>query len=650
MTMDKRVVSDVEEAEGAGRLAVQEVRQEGASEEDLRLLARWNATQHSYPRELSLAQLIGREAAARPEALALSGEGRVLTYGELNRRANQVAQRLREVGVGIGALVGICLPRSLDLVVGLLGIWRAGGAYLPLDPVYPAARKRFMLEDARISVLLTYEYLLADLPAEGCTVICLDRDARDLQRQAESEPEGTSSLDARAYVIYTSGSTGQPKGVEVSQANLLNLIYWHRRAYGVSAADRATQVTSPAFDATGWELWPYLSCGASVHFPDEETRVAPSRLRDWLLDQRITISFLPTALAESMLTLDWPQSAALRYLLTGADTLKHYPPASLPFAFVNNYGPTETTVVATFGIVPPDGPSAQLPSIGRPIDNTQIYLLDAQMRQVPPGIAGELYIGGEGVALGYLNRPELTRERFVPDPLSPLPGARLYKTGDMARYLADGQIAFLGRADYQIKIRGYRIEPDEITAVLNSHPAIQNSVIVAREKGGDEKELVAYIVADPTQEVTLSELQTHLGSRLPAYMVPASFVLLDVLPATANGKVDRAALPVPSEENMLKDQERVLPATPLEERLEELVAARLELAHVSVEDNFFMLGGHSLLGTQIATHVSTTFGINLPLRSLFEAPTVRLLAARIEELLMEKIASMSEEEAQKMLS
>lgn len=486
-------------------------------EERIRL-DEWNNTTQTFNLGRFVPELISQQAAAFPDALALVGDGRTLTYRQLNEQANQVAHALREAGVQSDDLVGICLPRSLQLVVGLLGILKVGGAYVPLDPAYPSERKRFMLEDADVAVLLTAEAQLAELPTSGRTVICFDRDGVILQHQLNTSLTTEKVRpDQRAYVIYTSGSTGQPKGVQISHANLLNLIYWHQRVYQVTAQDRATQVTSPAFDATGWELWPYLAVGASVHFPDEETRVSPTQLRSWLLQQGITISFLPTALAESVLSLDWPTNAPLRYLLTGADTLSRYPTPALPFTFVNNYGPTECTVVATYGVIPPVDDPMRLPSIGRPIDNAQIYLLDEEMRLVPPGQPGELYIGGAGVALGYLNRPELTRERFIPDPFSQATGARLYKTGDLAYYLPDGQIAFVGRADFQIKIRGYRIEPNEIVVALNNHPAVQTSVVVARDTTRGEKQLVAYLVLQPEAVLTVSELQETISKSSRLY-------------------------------------------------------------------------------------------------------------------------------------
>ncbi len=396
-----------------------------------------------------------------------------------------------------------------------------------------------------------------------------------------------------------------------------------------------------------------MSIGASVYLPDEDTRVSPALLRDWLLEQGITISFVPTALAERMMTLEWPSRASLRMLLTGADKLRHYPPANLPFTWINNYGPTEATVVATSGEVLPTDSPTEVPSIGRPIANTQIYLLDENLKQVPIGEPGEMYIGGAGVARGYLNRPELNAERFILDPFSSEPEARLYKTGDLARFLPDGQIAFLGRTDYQIKLRGYRIEPEEIMAVLNSHPAIETSVVVAREDDANpgEKRLVAYIVLAPGAEIELDALRTMLAEHLPDYMIPAAFVRLDTLPITPNGKVDRKALPAPDTTNTLQDEKTAaLPSTLMEARVAEIVASLLGLEQVGIDDNFFMLGGHSLLGTQVIARVTSTFEVELTLRSLFEAPTVRQLSAVIESRILARLESMSDEEALQLLS
>jgi len=612
-------------------------------------LADWNATRQDYPRDACVPQLVAAQAAATPDAVAILMGDQALSYRELNQRANQLAHYLQALGVQPNVLVGLCVERSLDMVVGLLGILKAGGAYVPLDPTYPLERLTFMLGDAQAPVLVTQQSLASRLPTRQTRVVYLDGDAAALVQQSTAEPLCTVTANDLAYVIYTSGSTGRPKGVQITHDSLLNLVFWHQRAFAVTPSDRATQLTSPAFDATGWELWPYLTSGASVYLLDEDTRLTPALLRDWLVSHAITITFLPTALAESVLALQWPLTASLRFLLTGADTLHHYPSPTLPFSLINNYGPTEATVVATFGRVfpnaHPDGP----PSIGRPIDNTQIYLLDEHLRQAAIGEPGELYIGGTGLAKGYLNRPELTSERFILHPFTHEQGARLYKTGDLARYLPDGQIAFLGRADHQIKIRGYRIEPNEIISLLNEQPAIQTSLVVAREDEPGDKRLVAYLVPVPGARVTLSSLREILGTHLPDYMIPAAFVQLEALPLTPNGKLDRAALPAPDAANALRDEAFAAPATPTEERVAVIASNLLQLEQVGRDDNFFMLGGHSLLGTQIIARVAETFGVDLHLRTLFEAPTVRLLSAEIERLILARVEEMSDEEVLQLL-
>jgi acyl-CoA synthetase (AMP-forming)/AMP-acid ligase II/acyl carrier protein len=396
-------------------------------------------------------------------------------------------------------------------------------------------------------------------------------------------------------------------------------------------------------------LWPYLTAGASIFLPSDAVRNEPEALRNWLVAQRITITFVPTPLAERMMTLKWPRETALRIFLTGADTLHRYPPPDLPFTLVNNYGPTECTVVATSGPVSSSGHPDVLPAIGRPISNVQIHILDEQRQQVPVGVVGEIYIGGAGLARGYLNRPELTAERFVPDPFSSDPNARLYKSGDIACYLEDGQIAFLGRIDEQVKIQGFRIEPAEIVRVLDEHPGVQASVVLAREVKPGDKRLVAYFVSAAKVPPTDLELRHFIAARLPEYMVPTLFVKLRTLPLNPNGKVDRAALPEPNWGNSLRDDPFVAPRTAIEGRVVEIVAALLELGQVSVEDNFFLLGGHSLLGTQLIARVRNAFGIELGLRTLFEGPTVAELSAQIEAALRANVEAMSEEEAQRIL-
>jgi amino acid adenylation domain-containing protein len=619
-----------------------------------RQLALWNATQQNYSRDACVHQLVARQAAATPGAVAVVMGDQVLSYRELNERANQLGHFLQTLGVGPDVLVGLCIERSLEMIVGLLGILKAGGAYVPLDPGYPPERLAFMLRDAQVPVLVTKRHLVTRLPAGGACVVCLDADAELLAQQSANDPDDYKgavcpSPENLAYVIYTSGSTGQPKGVQVTHNSLLNLVFWHQQAFDLAPSDRATQVTSPAFDATGWELWPYLAMGARVYLPDEDTRTLPILLRDWLVSRGITITFLPTALAESVMALEWPATTSLRFLLTGADTLHLYPPPGLPFTLINNYGPTEATVVATSGRILPTVQNGVPPTIGRPIANTQLYILDEYLRQVPIGTPGELYIGGVGLARGYLNRPELTAEKFILHPFSSDPHARLYRTGDLACYLPDGQLAFMGRTDQQIKIRGYRIEPNEIMLALGSLPAIQTSLVIAREEIPGDKRLVVYIVLAPGAHVTASSLRDALATQLPDYMIPAVFVVLEALPLTPNGKIDRATLPAPDTANTLRDGVMVAPSTLTELRLAEIVTSLLGIEQIGIDDNFFLLGGSSLMGTQVITRVAEVFGVELGLLALFDAPTVRQLSAEIEELIFARLEAMSDEEVLRLL-
>jgi amino acid adenylation domain-containing protein len=610
-----------------------------------------NAIEQQYAIDACVQHLVSMQATSTPDVVAIIQDNQILNYCELNQRANQLAHYLQTLGVGPNALVGVCVERSLDMVVGLLGVLKAGGAYLPLDPTYPPERLAFMLEDSAAQVLVTRQHRANQPPIQGLRFVCFDSDSPILSAQSESDPASKVTADDLAYVIYTSGSTGRPKGVQITHRGLLNLVFWHQRAFGVTSSDKATQLTSPAFDATGWELWPYLTCGASVYLLNEEQRVDPILCRDFLLDHQITITFLPTALAESAMVLEWPSETSLRFLLTGADTLHHYPSPRLPFALINNYGPTEATVVATSGRVPPITHTERPPSIGYPIDNMQIYVLDEQLRQVPIGTPGELHIGGVGLAKGYLNRPELNAEKFIPHPFSNKPGERLYRTGDLARFRPDGQVDFLGRVDHQIKIRGYRIEPEEIISVLNGHPAVQTSMVLAREDTPGDKRLVAYVVLNQGMSTSTNALQEWLAERLPEYMIPVMFVHLDALVVTANGKVDRAALPAPDASNTLQREGIIAtPRTPVEERLAAIVVSLLGLEQIGIDDNFFLLGGSSLMGAQVIMQVSDSFAVDLSLRTLFEAPTIRQLSIAIERGILARIESMSEEEVLNMLA
>jgi len=591
-------------------------------------------------------QLIARQAAENPQAIALQLGSQVLTYGELDRQANQLANHLKAIGVGPEKLVGVYLDRSPQMVMAALAVMKAGGAYLPLDPTFPVSRLESILSDADVCAVITQSGMPGALATGNWHVVDFDLERSQIAGYAAQPPTVEFSSEQLAYVIFTSGSSGRPKGVEIVHRGLRNLISWHWRAFQVTAADRASHLATLGFDAAVWEIWPYLTIGASIHMPEETVRNNPEELRHWLVEQKISIAFLATALAEQMMFQQWPPETALRILLTGADTLRRRPPAGLPFTLVNNYGPTECTVVATSAPVAATGDQPGPPSIGRAIDNMQLYILDECCKPVQPGTAGELWIGGAGVARGYRNSAESTRNCFLANPFNSGEGSRLYRTGDRVRALANGEIEFLGRLDDQIKIRGYRIEPREIASALNSHPDVQSSIVIAQEDEAGEKRLVAYVILNSAQQPTAAALRNYLRKQLPDYMVPASFVQLPIFPLTANGKVDKSALPSPHGGNRLSEAEFIAPRSIVEERLAGVIGSLLQVERVGLNDNFFLLGGHSLLGTQLLTRVSQSFGVELNLLSLFDHPTLAEMSLEIEKLILEKIAGMNGKQQQ----
>jgi len=583
-------------------------------------------------------EMVARRAAENPAALAVSGVRGELTYGELNRRANQLAHYLREIGVRREVVVGLYLDRSPAMAIAALAILKAGGAYLPLDPIHPAERLAFMVQDAQAAVLVSGSRQMEGFPSGDWQIVTVDGDAQKIFGQPETEIESGVDAEDLAYIIYTSGSTGQPKGVELVHGGLSNLVGWHQRAFQVTAADRASAQSTLGFDAAVWELWAYLAAGASLHFPDDSVRNDANAMRDWMVSRQITISFVATAIAERLLRVEWPAETRLRCLLTGADTLKTYPPERLPFVFVNNYGPTECTVVSTSGVVPVRGSASEAPSIGSPIDGVEIYILDEEKRPVRDGAAGEIYVAGANMGRGYRGRPDLTSERFVENPFHR--GARMYRTGDVGRWLPNGDIAFLGRVDEQIKVRGYRVEPTEVATVLGRHSAIESCLVTASENLPGEKQLVAYVVPAKGAQLSARVLREFLLERLPDYMVPSAFVRIASVPVTAQGKVNRAALPAVNG-NRLSDEVYVEPRTMVEEELVKILGPLLKLDRVGVNDNFFLLGGHSLLGTQVIARVSETFGVDLTLLKLFDHPTVSEMAAEIETLILAKVEQAS---------
>ena len=585
--------------------------------------------------------------AVAPESIALSSPstGKTMTYGELNARANRLASHLVSLGVGPEAVVAVCLERSFEYVIAALAAWRAGGAYLPIDASWPAARREAILADSGAHVLVA-----RGISATGAKhVVDVARDAVLFTAGPANVGPVAIARESLAYISYTSGTTGKPKGVEITHGNLLNLVFWHRRAFGITKHDRVSHLAGLAFDAAVWELWPHLTAGATVVMVDSEVRTSPELLRKWLVKEHIDVAFVPTTLAEPMLHAEWPRETTLRYLLTGSDTLHRYPAPGLPFQLINNYGPTECAVVATSGVVRSTDPHEKRPTIGGPVAHTQVYLLDEERQPVAPGKIGEIYIGGTNVGRGYRNQPHLTEERFLPDVFSNRPGAHIYRTGDLGRLLADGSIEFHGRVDGQEKIRGHRVEPDEVATILKKYPNVDACAVIGYGDAA-ERHLAAYVVPKANTRLEAAELRKFLAAQVPDYMIPAMFMLLETLPINSSGKLDRAALPVPSHQPVRDALTYRAPKSPLEKRVAAVIGEVLNTTNVGLDDNFFLLGGHSLLGTQLVLRIRQQFGVNLTLRSLFEAPTAGKLAATVERLVIAKLQSMPEEEAAALLT
>jgi amino acid adenylation domain-containing protein len=593
-------------------------------EEHVRMLADWNRTSSAYPRHLCVDDLVREIAGRAPHALALESERGTISYAELEERANRLAHLLRERGVGAEARVGVLLERGTEWVVALLAILKAGGAYVPLDPEYPAERLAYMLHDSGARLLLT-RAALADRVASAARVLLLDEEALD--GHPATPPESGAVPESLACVIYTSGSTGTPKGVAVPHRAIVRLVRGNDYA-PLGEDDRVAQLSNASFDAATWELWGALTAGAALVLVPREIVFEPSALAVLLRDRRITALILTTALFNQVARQAPGAFRGVRHLLFGGEQVD---PAAVravleggaPERLLHLYGPTENTTYSTWHRVEHVEERAHTVPIGRPVAQSTAYVLGAGHRPVPPGFWGELYVGGDGVARGYLGRPALTAERFVPDPFSAEPGARLYRTGDRVRWSAEGALEFGGRFDQQVKVRGFRIEPGEIEAALLGHPQVSEAAVVTREDGG-ERRLVAYLVG----EVPTAELRTYLRERLPEYMLPAAFVALDELPLTPNGKLDRARLPAPEAE----ESAFVAPRTPTEEAVAAAWAEVLGRERVGVHDNFFEIGGHSLLATQVVTRLRRALDRDVPLRALFEAPTVAGLAAAADAL------------------
>ncbi|MBO9998896.1 MAG: amino acid adenylation domain-containing protein [Cyanobacteria bacterium SID2] len=609
-------------------------------------LAAWNATEADYPEQCAH-HWFEAQVERTPDEIALVFGHAQLTYRELNQRANQLAHYLQLQGVGPDIPVGLCVERSIDTIVGLLGILKAGGAYLPLDPTYPAERLTFMLENASVSVLVTQSQLVGSLPVQGVVVVCLDADWPAIARCDKTNPASQVDPDGLAYVIYTSGSTGQPKGVAMPHRPLTNLLAWQQRNSGASVGAKTLQFAPISFDVSFQETFATLGTGGILVLMSEALRRDSLSLLRFLDTAEIDRLFLPFVALQHLAEVAEAEGIAptnLREVITAGEQLRITSAIANWFnqlpncTLYNHYGPSESHVVTAFTLTGSPAKWPVLPPIGRPIANTEILLLDAQKRPVPVGVPGELYIGGTSLARGYLNRPDLSAERFISNPHTTSSiksqSPKLYKTGDLARYLPDGNIEYLGRSDQQVKIRGFRIEPGEVEARLEQHPRVREAVAIAREDVPGDKRLVAYIVPESAKSADESapssmQLRQFLQTQLPEYMVPSAFVCLDRLPLTPSGKVNRRALPAPDRNRPELAERFVAPRTEVEKGLADLWIQVLNVERVGIYDNFFHLGGHSLRAIQLVAKIRDVFQVDLMLQSFFEAPTIEGLAQRI---------------------
>jgi len=616
-----------------------------------RLIEEWNHTEGVYAPQ-SVQELFEAQTAKSPGSMAVEFGDQRLTYAELDSRSNQLARYLNQNGVGLDVCVGICIQRSLDMVVSVLAVLKAGAAYVPLDPQYPHSRLAYMLEDSKVELLLTQEQLLNTFSGLVKSTFCLDANWHEVVQQSPRKLKVNTDATSLAYVMYTSGSTGKPKGVAMVHGALANLVNWQLSNGGNGKALRTLQFTSLSFDVSFQEIFSTWCGGGSLILVDEDTRRDPSLLWRVIHEQQVERVFVPfVALQQLAEVSELPadETTALREVITAGEQLKITPALQRFFdhssrILENQYGPTESHVVTAYRLNTPSSQWPLLPPIGKAIANTQVYVLDEMFEPTPVGVVGQIYLGGAGLARGYVNRPDWTAERFVPSPCSKEPGARLYRTGDLARYRADGNLEFLGRMDHQVKVRGYRIELGEIEAALEAEDRVRQAVVILREDTPSDNRLVAYVV--PNHEITVIELRDALKLRVPEYMVPSNFVMMEALPLTPSGKLNRAALPIPVSGPTKQDpgfNTRRSRAT-LEELLAQIWADVLRLDRVGVQDDFFALGGHSLLATQAVARIRSVFHIDLPLRRLFEEPTVAGLAKVIEQQiqqgLMEKTPSL----------
>ena len=576
------------------------------------------------------------------DRLAISQGCSAITYCEMASRAAELAQFFEPYLKGQRGPLAVATSDTTEMICAALASWILGCPYLPLDPTGPAHRMEHMLRESGSLILVSGSKETRSFPSGPWERIRWDLAARSNPGSEQTARQVKAKPADPAYIIYTSGSTGLPKGVVVTHANLSHFVNWYRSFAEVTPDDRATQFASLTFDASIFEIWSHLATGASIWPVGRGVALAELELQKFILQHSITHCFAPTAIAEDLLDLPWPQQTSLRFLLTGADTLRRFPPKDLPFRLVNNYGPTECTVLATSGIIQPNDDVSQPPPIGKAIPGTQIYLLDEQLSPVASGVIGEIFIGGRGVAQGYVSQSELSQTRFLANPFAE--GEKMYRTGDRGRMRNDGELEFCGRLDSQLKVRGYRIEPDEIVQQLRAHQSVHACAVKAIGTGSNAQVAVYLEIVHP---VTTDELREHLEEHLPAYMIPDYFICVERLPLSDRGKIDMASLPAPSESNLLPHRasngETAL--SEVETELAQIVCQLLKRSSVNLTDNFFRLGGHSLLAAQVIARVRQSFGVDLPLRTVFEASSVRTLAAQIERKILASLPLIAAETA-----
>ncbi|AFY49162.1 amino acid adenylation enzyme/thioester reductase family protein [Nostoc sp. PCC 7524] len=595
-----------------------------------------DATHRDYDLSQGLHELFTTQVERTPNAIAVKFEQQQITYQELNNRANQLAHHLHTLGVQQETLVGVCLERSLEMVVCLLGILKAGGAYVPIDPEYPQERIAYMLEDSQIQVLLTQEKLLNQIPHHQAHTICVDTEWNKISTQPKTNPQSEVKADNLAYVIYTSGSTGKPKGAMNTHKGICNRLLWMQETYQINSTDSILQKTPFSFDVSVWEFFWTLLTGARLVIAQPGGHRDSNYLINLIIQEQITtVHFVPSMLQMFLASRGIEKCTSLQRVICSGEAL----PVDLQNRFFerldcelyNLYGPTEAAIDVTFWQCQKHSNLKTVP-IGRPIANTQIYILNEHLQPVDVGVIGEMYIGGVGVARGYWNRPELTNEKFIPNPFkkSKLVSERLYKTGDLARYLPDGNLEYIGRVDYQVKIRGYRIEIGEIENTLCLHSQVREAVIIARNHQNLEKQLVAYITYD-SEKPTLNSLRDFLKAKLPDFMIPAAFVMLEALPLTPSGKVDRKALPQPDISHFIEINDFVAPRNQVEAQLVKIWSDILNLPQIGVKDNFFALGGNSLKALHLISKIEQDFGKEIPLATLLKNPVITDLAAVIQD-------------------